>query len=92
MDESRQYVALSKHQIPTSMMEETYYYPLEELQVVSYIGENAIVWNTEEEQIKTGYSIVFLWKRKIDIKQACYSNVEKDMKKIFCNAKIFLED
>ena len=54
MDESRQYVALSKHQIPTSMMEETYYYPLEELQVVSYIGENAIVWNTEEEQIKTG--------------------------------------
>lgn len=54
MDESRQYVALREHQIPTSMMEETYYYPLEELQVVSYIGENAIVWNTEEEQIKTG--------------------------------------
>ena len=45
-----------------------------------------------EEHLKTGYSIVFLWKRKMDIKQACYSNVEKDMKKIFCDAKIFLED
>ena len=45
-----------------------------------------------EKQIKTGYTIVFLWKRKVDIRQACYQNVEKDIKKIFGEAKIFLED
>ncbi len=45
-----------------------------------------------ENQINTGYSIVFLWKRKVDIKQASYPNVEEDMKKIFAKAKLFLED
>lgn len=54
MDERRQYVSLREHQQPTSIMEETYYYPLDELEVVSYVGENAIVWNTSEEQIQTG--------------------------------------
>ncbi len=53
-EEHRQYVAIREHQEPTSMMEETYYYPLEELHVVSYIGENAVVWNTTEEQVKAG--------------------------------------
>lgn len=54
LDEGRQYVAIREHQIPTSAMEETYYYPLEELQVVSYIGANAIVWNETADEIKAG--------------------------------------
>ncbi len=53
-EEYRQYVAIREYQEPTSMMDETYYYPLEELQVVSYIGENAIVRDTTEEQVKAG--------------------------------------
>ena len=44
-----------------------------------------------ENNIKTGYDIVFLWKKKQDIKEACYSYVEKDIKYIFKKAEIFLE-
>ena len=45
-----------------------------------------------EEQIKIGYDMVFLWKKQNDIKQACYEFVEKDIQKIFKEAKIILED
>ena len=45
-----------------------------------------------ENKINTGHSIIFLWKKKVDIKQACYQNVEKDMKKIFAEAKLFIKD
>ena len=45
-----------------------------------------------EEQIKTGYTIVFLWKKKIDIKNASYTNIQSDIKKIFDRAGILSEE
>lgn len=44
-----------------------------------------------EEHIKTGYDIVFIWKKQQEIKQACYNYVEKDIKKVFHDAELFLE-
>lgn len=44
-----------------------------------------------ENSIKTGYSMVFLWKKNKEIDQANYKNVEKDIKKIFEKAEIFIE-
>ncbi len=44
-----------------------------------------------EEIIKSGYSIVFLWKKKADVKEAKFSNIQKDMKTIFDKAKIVKE-
>ena len=42
-----------------------------------------------EEHIKKGISIVFLWKKKCDIKEAEFYQVQKDMKKILENSKIY---
>ena len=44
-----------------------------------------------ENFIKEGYCIVFLWKKKIDIKNANFQNIKKDMKIIFDKAKILEE-
>ena len=44
-----------------------------------------------EEHIKIGYDIVLIWKKQQEIGQACYSYIEKDIKKIFKDAQIFLE-
>ncbi len=32
-----------------------------------------------EEQINTGFDIIFLWKKKADTKDAKYNNIKKDM-------------
>jgi len=45
-----------------------------------------------EESIKTGYQIVFLWKKKVDIKKSSFHNIKKDMKYIFDKAKMIEED
>ena len=45
-----------------------------------------------EKDIKIGNSIVFLWKKNVDIKNADYKNIKKDMIKIFDKANIFIED
>ena len=45
-----------------------------------------------ENSIKTGYSIVFLWKKRVDTKKAIYKNVKKDMEKIFDKAEILIEE
>lgn len=45
-----------------------------------------------EDDINTGYSMVFLWKKKIDIKNANYKNIKKDMNKIFDKAGILGEE
>lgn len=45
-----------------------------------------------ETQIRTGYSIVFLWKKKADISNANYENIKKDMNQIFNKAKLFKEE
>jgi ribonuclease P protein component len=50
------------------------------------------VYKNTEEQIKTGYNIVFLWKKKSNIEKACYDNIKKDTIKIFKDAEMFLEE
>lgn len=36
-----------------------------------------------EEQINVGFDVVFLWKKKVDIKYAKYNNIKDDMITIF---------
>ena len=45
-----------------------------------------------EEKLDVGNSIVFLWKKKNDIKEADFKKVEKDLNKIIKDANIFLEE
>ena len=42
-----------------------------------------------EEKTKVGYSIVFLWKKNINIENATYINIKDDMEKIFKKADTF---
>ncbi|MCI8353342.1 MAG: ribonuclease P protein component [Clostridia bacterium] len=44
------------------------------------ISEN---YRLMEQKLKTGYNIVFLWKKKVDIKNATFSNIQDDMVNIF---------
>lgn len=46
----------------------------------------------EEDNIKNGYSIVFLWKKKVDIKNATFENIQNDVRCIFDKAGILEED
>lgn len=41
-----------------------------------------------ELEIETGKSIVFLWKKNIDVKNATFENIKADMNYIFDKAKI----
>ena len=45
-----------------------------------------------ENYIYTGYSIVFLWKKKADIKNANFENIKNDIIRIFDKAGILIED
>ena len=45
-------------------------------------------YKEQEMQIKTGKSIVFLWKKNVDIKYATFENIKKDMNYIFDKAQI----
>ena len=45
-----------------------------------------------EEHTKTGYDIVFIWKKQQEIGQACYDYVKKDIQKVFKDARLFLEE
>ena len=49
-------------------------------------------YNFFENQIKTGYQIVFLWKKKAKIEEASWNNINIDMQNIFEKAKIFEEN
>ena len=42
-------------------------------------------------KIKTGKSIVFLWKKQVDVKNATYKNIKKDMDTIFDKANLKIE-
>ncbi len=44
-----------------------------------------------ENNIKSGYSIVFLWKKKQDISNANFKIIKKDINKILSSAKIIEE-
>lgn len=41
-----------------------------------------------EENISSGYSLVFLWKKKADSKEACYKNIKEDMDNIIKKSNI----
>ena len=45
-----------------------------------------------ESNIKTGNSIVFLWKKKVDTKNATFKNIQHDFNIIFNKAKLFIEE
>ena len=53
-EEQKQYVAIKQTAEPTSSMDETEYYPVEDLTVVSYNGANALVTDYNEDAVKTG--------------------------------------
>jgi ribonuclease P protein component len=48
-------------------------------------------YKEQEMQIKTGKSIVFLWKKQVDVKNATYKNIKKDMDTIFDKANLKIE-
>lgn len=43
-----------------------------------------------EKNIKVGKSMVFLWKKKMDILDCTYSNIEKDMNKIMKKMDMYI--
>lgn len=45
-------------------------------------------YQKQEPLLKKGYSIVFLWKKKADVSDAKYHNLEKDMQIIFDKANL----
>ena len=50
------------------------------------------IYRQKEEKIKTGYNIVFIWRKKEKIEDANYVDIQKDIEKIFKEARIFLEE
>lgn len=48
-------------------------------------------YNLLENSTKSGYNIVFLWKKKANSKEAKFELIQKDMKKIFDKAGILEE-
>ena len=44
------------------------------------ISEN---YRIMEQELKTGYNIVFLWKKKVNIENATFFNIQEDMTNIF---------
>lgn len=49
-------------------------------------------YKENEHTIKSGNSIVFLWKKKADTKNATFENIKNDIDFIFDKANIFLEE
>ena len=45
-----------------------------------------------EEKVNSGNTVVFLWKKKIDIKNSNYKNIKQDMEDIFHKSKLFIEE
>ena len=44
------------------------------------------------KEIKSGKSIVFLWKKGVDVKNATFENIRKDMNNIAYQIKYFFKD
>ena len=44
-----------------------------------------------EEKLSLGYSIVFLWKKNVNIENATFYNIKNDINIIFDKANIFIE-
>lgn len=48
-------------------------------------------YQSYENTIKCGYRIVFLWKKKADVKASTFQNIQEDMRYIFDKAKMIEE-
>ena len=48
-------------------------------------------YNINELKIKYGYNVIFLWKKKADIQNANFENINNDIIKIFDKANMFIE-
>lgn len=44
-----------------------------------------------EENLKKGYSFVFLWKKQQNIENASFNNIKKDIKKIFKEMDMYID-
>lgn len=66
--------------------------------VAKAVGRNKIKrlirenYNILELDIKDGYSIVFLWKKKIEFEKATFVNIKNDMKFILKKAHLNMEN
>ena len=49
-------------------------------------------YKESEANIKQGYSIIFLWKKKADIKKASFYNIKKDIFLIFDKAEMLIKE
>ena len=49
-------------------------------------------YSSLENDIKQGYNIVFLWKKKADINDADFKKIKNDMKNIFYKSNIIEEN
>lgn len=64
------------------------------VKVAKAVGRNKIKrlirenYKLLEPEIENGKSIVFLWKKNIDVKNATFENIKADMNYIFDKAKI----
>ncbi len=45
-----------------------------------------------KNDLKTGYNIIIMWKKKNNIELANYKNIEKDINNIFIRAKLLKEE
>lgn len=45
-----------------------------------------------KNDLKTGYNIIIMWKKKSNIENANYKNIEKDINNIFIRAKLLKEE
>ncbi len=58
-------------------------------QIKRLIREN---YSFYEKDLKTGYQIIFLWKKSIETEKANYQNIHKDMNSILKKANIIEEE
>lgn len=49
-------------------------------------------YSQKELEIKNGYTIVFLWKKKESVENATFKSIQKDIETIFDKANIFEEN
>lgn len=49
-------------------------------------------YRIQEDQMKKGNSIVILWKKKADIQNATFQNIQKDLKHILDKANLIKEE
>ena len=60
--------------------------------ISSKIAKAVKSYKNLENNIDTSNSIIFLWKKKVNIEEATYENIMKDIEYILKKANIFIEE